>query len=150
MSRVLVVYQSFTGKCQGLAVAAAEGARSTGAEVVVKDAAGVTAADLSAADAVIIGTPQPFGSVAGETKKLFERMWPEREKVGTGKPLGAFVCRGGTDTSGSFEFLEKWGGRFGLERKGQWVTAMRDDAEASREPCRQLGADIAGSVASAQ
>jgi flavodoxin len=149
MSKVLVVYHSFTGKCQSLAEAAAEGARSAGAEVVVRDAAGVTAADLSAADAVIIGTPQPFGSVAGETKKLFERLWPEREKVGTGKPLGAFVCYGSTDPSGSFEFLEKWGSRFGLERKGQWVTAKRDEAEAGREPCRQLGADIATRVASA-
>ncbi|MDP6347398.1 MAG: flavodoxin domain-containing protein [Dehalococcoidia bacterium] len=105
MSKVLVVYHSFTGKCQKLAEAAAEGARSAGSDAVVKDAAAVTAADPSAADAVIIGTPQPFGSVAGETKKPFERLWPEREKVGTGKPLGAFVCRGNVDTAGSFEFL---------------------------------------------
>lgn len=148
MPKVLVVYHSFTGKCQALAEAAAEGARSAGAEVMVKDVAGTTITDLSEADAVIIGTPQPFGAVAGETKKLFERLWPDREKVGTGKPLGVFVCHV-SDPSGSLGFLEKWCGRFGLEKKVQWVTVKRDEVESGRKLCRQLGVDIARGVASA-
>lgn len=148
MSTVLVVYHTFTGNCQALAEAAAQGARSAGAGVVVKEAAGTTVADLSAADAIIIGTPQSFGGVAGDTRKLFERLWPDREKIGTAKPLGVFVCHR-SDPSDTVEFFAKWSGRLGLEQKGQCVTVPLKEVEAGHEHCRQLGADIASSVASA-
>ncbi|MBI2917355.1 MAG: NAD(P)H-dependent oxidoreductase [Chloroflexi bacterium] len=141
MSQVLVLYHSFTGKCQELAESAAEGAQSAGAEASTKDIAEATIEDLASADAVIIGTPQPLGIIAGETKKFFERTWREREKAGKGKPLGVFVTHV-SDPSGTLEFLGKMGDRYGMTKHGEWVTVKRDEVEAGKDLCRKLGASI--------
>ena len=74
MFKVLVSYFSSTGKTKSLAEAAAEGARSAGADVVVKDVASTDIQDFSNADAALIATPQTFGAMAAETKRLFERL----------------------------------------------------------------------------
>ena len=72
MSEVLISYFSFSGKTKSLAEAAAEGAESAGARPSSRKSPSTAAADFSGADAILIATPQTFGTMAAETKRLFE------------------------------------------------------------------------------
>jgi flavodoxin len=141
MSKVLVVYVTFTGKTESLAEAVAEGAKEAGAEVTLKIAREVTVDDLYAADAVAFGSPNPFGSMAGDLKGLFERVWGENF---TGKMV-AFVVPGreGRET---LESVESFATRVGFEKAGSGVVAPRDEVESFQEACRQLGKTLVAAV----
>ena len=145
MAKVLVIYHSFSGKSKTLAEAAAEGARSAGAAVVIKCAAEVTIDDVASANAVLIGTPQPFQVIAGDVKSLFERLFPVREKIVQGTPLGVFICYA-SDASGTLAFLEKVASRFGFRKSGEWLTIKGADIDAGIALCRQLGENLVRAI----
>lgn len=94
--RVLVLYHSDTGHTRALAEAVADGARSVpGAEVVLKPVQEAGNADLEACDALLIGTPTFWGSVATPVKEFIDGQRPFMgDKVG-----GAFAT-GGSDGGG--------------------------------------------------
>lgn len=93
MAKVLVLYYSSWGHMEAMANAAAEGAKTAGAEVVVKrvpelvpDAVAkaayykqdqaapiATAAELPDYDAIIIGTPTRFGNMAAQMKNFLDQ-----------------------------------------------------------------------------
>ncbi len=66
---VLVAYHSQTGNTETMAEALAEGARSEGADVVIRKISEVTKQDLESADGVAIGSPVHMGDVAVEVRK---------------------------------------------------------------------------------
>jgi NAD(P)H dehydrogenase (quinone) len=105
MTKVLVLYYSSYGHIETMALAIAEGARETGAEVAVKrvpelvpeavavksgykldQAAPVaTVAELVDHDAIIIGTPTRFGNMAAQMKNFLDRtggLWSQDKFVG--------------------------------------------------------------------
>ena len=92
MSSVLIAYHSFTGKTQSLAEAAAEGARSAGAEVQLSPVHDVSVAAVAAADVLLIATPQTFGTPAAATKDLLERLWMGKDQLPQGKGFASIVC----------------------------------------------------------
>ncbi|MCL7971253.1 MAG: NAD(P)H-dependent oxidoreductase [marine benthic group bacterium] len=94
--RVLVIYHSDTGHTRALAEAVAEGARAVpGAQVVLKTVQEAGNADLEACDALLIGTPTFWGSVATPVKQFIDGQRPFMgDKVG-----GAFAT-GGSDGGG--------------------------------------------------
>lgn len=142
MSKVLITYHSFTGKTKELAEAAAEGAKSVGAEVVFKEAVDTNVQDLVVADAILVATPQPFRIMAGETKKLFERLWKGREQIGEGKPFGVIVCYA-NDPAATLEAMDKLCGSYKFTKSGDWVAVNRAELEAGKESCCQLGITLA-------
>lgn len=94
--RVLVVYHSLTGNTEQVAEAVAEGARRVpGAVVTVKPVADAGNGDLEACDALVIGSPTYWGSVATPVKAFIDGQRPFMgDKVG-----GAFAT-GGSDGGG--------------------------------------------------
>lgn len=142
MSKILITYHTFTGKTKTLAEAAAEGAKNSGAEVVLKEAAATTVQDLAAADAIIVATPQPFKMLAGETMKLFERLWRDRDKIGQGKPLGVIVCCV-NDASASFQAMKSLANHFKLTPSGNWVEVRTAALDTGKEDSYALGAELA-------
>jgi len=105
MAKVLVLYYSSWGHIEQMANAAAEGARSAGAEVTVKrvpelvpeevarqfhyklDQAAPIAqpAELADYDAIIFGTPTRFGNMAAQMKNFLDQtggLWAEGKLVG--------------------------------------------------------------------
>ncbi|MBT8462081.1 MAG: flavodoxin family protein [Gemmatimonadetes bacterium] len=94
--RVLVVYHSLTGNTETLAEAVAAGAREVaGAEVVLKPVDDVVNADLEWCDALLIGSPTYWGSIATPVKAFIDDQRPFMgDKVG-----GAFAT-GGSDAGG--------------------------------------------------
>jgi NAD(P)H dehydrogenase (quinone) len=102
---VLVTYHSVTGNTEKMAQGAAEGAKAvSGTTVVLKRVGDVTGEDLLSSDALIVGSPVYFGSMAGEVKTFFDnwalkfgfqfRDLKMRNKVGGAFATGASVSNG--------------------------------------------------------
>src|SRR6476659_6546292 len=95
--KVLIVYHSVTGNTEKMAQGVAEGANGvSGASVSLKKVGEVTADELLACDALIVGSPVYYANMAGEIKTFFDNWglkfhfafndFKMRNKVG-----GAFV-----------------------------------------------------------
>ena len=84
-----------TGNTKAAAEAVAEGARSAGAEVVVKDGFGAQPADLLACDAVALGSYDAFSYMGGGLKDFLDRAFYPTQNQVTDKPYAAFVTHGG-------------------------------------------------------
>ena len=105
MTKVLVLYYSSYGHIETMAAAAAEGARSAGAEVDVKRVPELVPAEVAKAshfkldqaapiatidelatyDAIIFGTPTRFGNMAGQMKNFIDQaggLWFQNKLVG--------------------------------------------------------------------
>lgn len=100
--RVLVAYHSQTGNTEKLAAAVRDGAVSVpGVEVQFRKAADVTDAEITAADAIAIGTPVHWGNLSAGTKSLLDRMGAalgsgkkQNPLLGEGKLAGVFCTAG--------------------------------------------------------
>ncbi|CAD7046937.1 NAD(P)H:quinone oxidoreductase type IV [Pseudorhizobium endolithicum] len=105
MAKVLVLYYSAYGHIETMAKAVAEGARSVGAEVVIKrvpelvpeevakashykldqEAPVATVAELAEYDAIIVGAGTRFGTVASQMRNFWDQtggLWAEGKLVG--------------------------------------------------------------------
>ncbi|MEM7764620.1 MAG: NAD(P)H-dependent oxidoreductase [Pseudomonadota bacterium] len=74
-------------------------------QLIVRDSLTAGPEDVLAADALLIGTTENFGSIAGLTKDFFERIYYPCEAT-EGKPFAAFV-RAGQDGQGSLLAIER-------------------------------------------
>ncbi len=72
MAKILIVYYSKSGHTQKMAELIASGAKKEQAEVETKRVEDTKADELVKADAIIIGSPTYYGSMAAEIKKLFD------------------------------------------------------------------------------
>jgi NAD(P)H dehydrogenase (quinone) len=94
--RVLVVYHSLTGHTRALAEAVAEGARSVdGASVSLKSVDEVENVDLEWCDALLIGSPTYWGSIATPVKEFIDGGRPFM-----GDRVGGAFATGGSDGGG--------------------------------------------------
>ncbi|MFH0826844.1 MAG: flavodoxin domain-containing protein [Candidatus Omnitrophota bacterium] len=72
MAKVMVVYYSRTGNTKKMAELVAEGLKKEGCDAVLKDAKDVTVDEWPGFDALVIGSPTYYGSMAYEIKKLLD------------------------------------------------------------------------------
>ena len=94
MAKVLVVYYSKTGHTAKMAAAVAEGAAGVaGVEAVTKTATEATPDDLLEADAIVMGSPVYYGTMAAELKALVDRSVRYHGRV-AGRVGGAFASSG--------------------------------------------------------
>ena len=144
MSSVLIAYHSFTGKTRGLAEAAAEGARSAGAEVQLSPVQDVSVDAVAAADVLLVATPQTFGTPAGATKELLERLWIGKDQLPQGKGFASIVCHADepAGTSGLFAKLPEY---FGFAAVQEPLVIAAGEVETRREEARALGVAAAAS-----
>lgn len=99
-TRVLIVYYTMTGHTLALAEAVAEGARSVpGTAVVLKATDEVEKADLETADALLVGSPTYWGSMAAPVKQFIDD-WFLEYKVFMGDRVGGAFATGGGDGGG--------------------------------------------------
>lgn len=143
MSKVVIAYHTFTGKTKVLAEAAAEGAKNAGAEVLLKETADTTIEDLTTSDAILVATPQPFRVMAGETKKLFERLLQDRKKM-RGKPFGVIICHA-SDPTATMAAMDRMCSYYSFRKVSEWIAVNNAEIESGKERCRQLGATLAKS-----
>ena len=100
MAKVLIVYYSRSGNTAKMAEAVAEGVRKVdGVSVEVRKVAEATPDDLYHADAVILGSPVYYGTMAAELKKLIDDSIKYHRKL-DGK-VGAAFCSSGAEHGGN-------------------------------------------------
>lgn len=93
MAKALIVYFSKSGHTQKMAEAIAEGVSAAGVSVTVADVAKARVDDLPAADAIIIGSPTYYGTMAAEMKAFVDASVKFHGKL-AGKVGGAFSSSG--------------------------------------------------------
>ena len=103
MARILVVYYSRTKHTQHMAQAIADGAKAVeGVTVDCRPVNAVAPKDMLDFDAIIIGSPTYYGTMAAEIKKLFDDSIVIHGKL-AGKVGGAFASSanvgGGNETT---------------------------------------------------
>jgi NAD(P)H dehydrogenase (quinone) len=103
MASILITYYSRGGNTAKMAESVAVGARRVGgASVEVRPVADVTPDDLLAYDAIIMGSPVYYGTMAAELKDLLDKSVIHHGQL-AGKVAGAFASSGaiggGTETT---------------------------------------------------
>ncbi|MFO8009227.1 MAG: NAD(P)H-dependent oxidoreductase [Dehalococcoidia bacterium] len=93
MPTVLIVYDSRSGNTAKMAAAVGEGARESGVEVNIKSVEQATPDDLAAADGIILGSPNHFGSMSEKMKAFINDSIKVRKKLED--KVGAAFTSGG-------------------------------------------------------
>ncbi|MBL7091977.1 MAG: NAD(P)H-dependent oxidoreductase [Candidatus Omnitrophica bacterium] len=70
--KILIIYYSQTGNTKKMAGLVAEGVKSEGVDVELKNVEEVKARELLKADGIIIGSPTYYGSMAYQIKQLLD------------------------------------------------------------------------------
>jgi NAD(P)H dehydrogenase (quinone) len=140
----LIVYHSFTGKTKSLAEAAADAARSAGAQVTLREASAASVEDVAASDVPVVATPQTFGSLAGETKKFFERLWLAKDKLGRHLGFASIICHS-QEPPATRELFTALPGYFGFVSVQEPLLVSAGEVDAGREKARNLGIAVAHS-----
>lgn len=157
MPRLLIVYHSQTGGTRSLADAAFAGAATIPeTTTLMQRAADTSPADVLAADALLLGTPEYFGTMSGMLKDFFDRVFYPCETAMTGRSYSVIVCAGGDGTGAMREvdrIVAGWRMRKvqpGLiaQRVGGAAGSSRGDLDhADLERARELGATLAAGLA---
>ncbi|MGC3974541.1 MAG: NAD(P)H-dependent oxidoreductase [Nitrospira sp.] len=165
ITQVLVAYHSLSGNTERMAEAVAEGVRMVPhTQVVVRRVGSVTAEELFAADAIVLGSPVYWSNMAGEVKTFIDDwqfkfgVFPEfklKNKVGAAFATGGQISSGKEMTMlsilaamlGNYMITVSGGGAFGASATTEGNSPGIDEQELFR--ARELGrrvADVAGAV----
>ena len=151
MAKVLIVYYSRTGNTREMAETVAEGAREVlRSEVTVKPVDQCAVEDMVAVDAIIMGTPVYYGTMAAELKAFLDGSVSHHGDL-VGKVGGAFatcgVLGGGCETA-VLDMLKAWL-IHGMVVQGDPVgshygpVAVGAPDERARQDCLKLGRSVA-------
>ena len=150
-TKLLVVYQSRSGGVQkivdafisGVTLAAEQTTRKI--TVLSQHPFDTVAADVIAAHAVVVATPEHFGSMAGATKHFFEEIWHECLEETVGKPW-QLIVKAGNDGTGAVQSVERvvTGLRWAKFRPPLQV--IGDITETDTNSAVELGASLAASI----
>lgn len=156
---VLVAYHSLSGHTEQMAKAVAEGARTVSpTHVIMKRVQQVTAEELIAADAIILGSPVYWSNMAGEVKTFIDDwqfkfgVFPEfklRNKVGAVFATGGQISSGKELTMlsilaamlGNYMIVVSGGGAFGASATTEGNSPGIDEQELAG--ARDLGQRVA-------
>lgn len=154
MKTLLIVYHTRGVKTAQMAEAVARGALAalkeaeaeSEVQVVVKRCADAGAADVLAADALALGTPENFGYMSGMMKDFLERIFYDCEGKIEGRPWALFVSAG-QDGSGAITSVERIVTGLRLKKVREPILALREVSAAILAQCEELGATLAVGVA---
>ncbi len=157
--KILVVYHSRTGHTEQMAHAVMKGAQSVeGSHVTIRRVGEVSAKELFATDALIVGSPVYWSNMSGEVKTFFDNwqfrfgVFPEfkmRNKVGAAFATGGQVSSGKELTMltilaamlGNQMIVVGGGGAFGASATTEGTSPGIDQDELDQ--ARKLGKRVA-------
>ena len=150
MAKILILYYSRTGNTKAMAERVAAGAESSGADVELKAVADTKVEDLLDADAIIMGSPTYYGTMAAEIKKLLDDSVSHHGKL-DGKVGGAFSSSaniGGGNETTILDILKAMlihGMVIKGDPKGDHYgpVAIGSPDKRSTDQCKRYGRDIA-------
>ena len=150
MAKMLIAYHSRTGHTGHMAEEVAEGARGEGGvEVICKPVQDVAARELLDYDAIVLGSPTYYGTMAAEVKKLLDESVAFHGQL-AGKIGGAFASSaniGGGNETTILDMLKALlihgmvvQGTASGDHYGP--VAIGDPDGRAEEECRKLGANV--------
>lgn len=117
MANLTIIYYSRGGNTELMAQAVQKGAVQAGAQVNLKMAPEVTKDDILKCDAVIFGSPNYFGDMAGAVQMVLENIFVEMREENVTMPFAVFASsgsRGGQEPADRIEEIcSHFGGKFG-------------------------------------
>ena len=114
-------------------------------ELVLRPALSAGAADLLAADGVLLGTPANIGYMSGALKHFFDTVYYPCLDATAGLPYGVYV-HGNDDTAGALTSIQRITGALGWKQVAAPLSLT--GAPAPRRPgsLRELAATVAVSL----
>lgn len=141
-----MVHHTPSPSCQTLleAVLAGAGAEELPepVEVTTRPALSAGAADVLAADAVVLGTPANIGTMSGGLKHFFDQIYYPCLQETPGLPFGLYV-HGGDDVAGAVRDVLAITGALGWEQAAAVVESTGSVGSDDRETAWELGATVA-------
>jgi len=136
------------GRLERLAGAVAEGIAEFADEVELRQQAALAAGvdDLRWAQAILLGTPEKFGYMAGALKDFFDRTFYPTEGALAGVPYALFVSAG-NDGTGAVASVDRIVAGYRWNRIADPVVIVGEPDEAAFTRCRELGQTMAAGLA---
>ncbi len=104
---ILVIYHSQSGTMERMAERFAKGAaKEKDVAVILKKAKDAGVDDLLHCDAIAVGSPEYFGTMAGMIKDFFDRTFEAAREKTIGLPFVVFICAG-NDGRGALLQIER-------------------------------------------
>jgi len=142
---ILIVYHSQSGNTLRMAQAVAQGAAlMEHTRVRLKKASETQAQDLLDCDALILGSPEYFGYMAGALKDLFDRTYEElrgHRRIFR-KPYAVFISAG-NDGQGALMSIERICTGYQFRKVQPPLVAKGAITEEVLAACRELGQTMA-------
>ena len=143
MPRLLVVHHTPSPAMQALLEAAREGvALVDDVELEVRPALSAGAADLLAADGVLLGTPANIGYMSGALKHFFDTVYYPCLDATVNLPFGVYV-HGGDDTAGALRSIERITGALRWKQVAAALSITGAPVPEHLEAVRELAATVA-------
>ncbi len=142
--KILIIYHSQSGNTRKMAEAVAEGVKGAGSIPVLKLAGDADLTDLLDADALIIGTPEYFGYMAGMVKDFFDRIYERglKEQKLFRKPYSLFVSAG-NDGTGAKNSVERICIGLRLKKVQEVIISKGSPNESVLMALREMGMAVA-------
>ena len=144
MSKVLIVYCSMSGNTKAAAEAIAEGAKTAGAQVTIKEGTVAQPNDLVLCDAVVFGSYDAFSYMGGGLKNFFDRSFYPTQGQVTDKPYAAFLTHGGGGKA--LQSIESIAQSFKLKKVADAVLIKGKPEGQALADLKALGATIAATA----
>lgn len=136
------------GRLERLADAVAAGIAEFADEVELRrlPALEATLDDLLWSHALVIGTPEKFGYMAGAVKDFFDRTFYPAEGKVDGLPFALFVSAG-NDGTGAVTSIERIATGYRWTRVAEPVIVKGDPDDEALARCHELGQTVAAGLA---
>jgi NAD(P)H-dependent FMN reductase len=146
MPRLLVVHHTPSPALQAVLEAVREGvALVEEVELTVRPALSAGAADVLAADGILLGTPANIGYMSGALKHFFDTVYYPCLDATGGLPYGVYV-HGNDDTAGALASIQRITGALRWKQVAAPLNLIGAPGPAELEACRELAATVAVSL----
>jgi multimeric flavodoxin WrbA len=146
---LLIVHHTASPTTQRLLDAVIEGATDPsiiGVDVVRRPALVAAAAEVLAADGVLLGTPANFGYMSGALKHFFDQIYYPGLDATVGRPFGLWV-HGNSDTTGAVRAVETITTGLRWRRAQPVLEVVGEPDAATIAAAWELGAAMAAGLA---
>ena len=143
MPRLLVVHHTPSPALQAVLEAVREGvALVDEVELTVRPALSAGAADVLAAEGILLGTPANIGYMSGALKHFFDTVYYPCLDATGGLPYGVYV-HGNDDTAGALASIQRITGALRWKQVAAPLNLIGAPGPAELEACRELAATVA-------
>lgn len=147
MKQLLIIYHSQSGNTERMAQAVFAGARRE-PEITARLVRALDAGldDLLQADALLIGSPENFGTMAGAVKDFFDRTFYPAQDHSINLPYALFISAG-NDGSGAIRQIERIVVGYPMKKVADPALCVGEADEAMLQACEELGQAMAAGLA---